>query len=320
MHITDVKIDVEAGLLRLCTDGPHQGHAIGINAREAQAIDTVYQPLIVGASVWERERLWLALKEAGRRAHLSPSTWGLVDIALWDLLGKTQDLPVFRVAGGFRDRVPAYRLGSAIQSDEITAQARAAKDEGLWGFAFDIDGQDDPAALARRLRHEVGDSFRLLCNGGRAQSLEQALTLGRVLDEINAHWYEEPLASDNLVALKDLSDALDLPVVAGAFIGAELTTATQALSTRAVDRLRFEIPTAGGITDALKLLRGAEAMGMNCEIGWARRSGPHAAAQVLGAARNAEFLAVDGDGPLEIKNGEALLPLEPGLGLSLSDS
>ena len=312
MQITDIQLD--EGRLRLCTDGPHQGFADGVHALEAQAIDEVYRPLILGTSVWERERIWLALRDAGRQAHLPPSTWGLVDIALWDLLGKAQGLPVFRAAGGFRDRVPVYRLGAGT-TDELAAQALAAKEKGLWGFKFGVGGRADPAALALRLRQAVGDGFRLLCDGGRALDLEHALGLGRALDEIGAHWYEEPLAEGDVAALQKLADALDLPVVAGAFADGEPTAATRALSTRAVDRLRFVLPTAGGITDALKLLRGAEALGMNCEIDWRRGGSPHAAAHLLGAARNAELLAVDADTPLPVQDGHALVPTEPGLGL-----
>lgn len=300
--------------MRLLTDGSHQGYADGAAPPDAHAIDTVYRPLLVGASVWERERLWLALKEAARRHRLPPSTWGLVDIALWDLLGKAQGLPVFRAAGGFRDRVPACRRATG-RPDAWAAQACTARDEGLWGFVFSVAGQADPADLARRLRSAVGDSFRLLCTGEGSLALEDALALGRVLDGLNVHWFEEPLAAGDLTALQKLSDALDLPVVAGAFANGEPTAGTRALSTRAVDRLRVEVPTAGGITDALKLLRGAEALGMNCEIDWARRGSPHAAAHLLGAARNAEFIVVDAETPLAITDGHVCLPDAPGLGL-----
>lgn len=317
MRITDIQCDPAAGLVRLCTDGPHQGLATGLDAATAAAIDAHYRPLLADATPWERERLWQALKAAGRRAGLAPATWGLVDIALWDLLGKAQDLPVFRAIGGFRDRVPAYLCGGDAKPE---AAARRARDAGFWGYKFTVDGHDDPATLAHALRRAVGDDFRLLCDASETLDLEAALALGRALDDIDAHWYEEPLADRDLTGLQKLADALDLPVVAGAF-AASIQSGTRALTTRAVDRLRFVLPTAGGITDALKLARGAEALGMNCEIDWHRAGTPHAAAHVLGAIRNAEFFAADGlDGPLPVIDGEVHLPLAPGLGLSSSAS
>ena len=100
----------------------------------------------------------------------------------------------------------------------------------------------------------------------------------------------------------------------------------RALTTRAVDRLRATIPTTGGITDVLKLARGAEALGMNCEIDWDRRCAPHAAAHLLGAVRNAEFIPCDAAAggttivePLSVIDGELHLPQEPGLGLRFTD-
>jgi len=325
MHITDITFHRGAGLLRLCTDGAQEGWAAGATAAAAEAIDAVYRPLLLGGTPWERERLWQRLRQAGRAAGLPPSTWGLVDIALWDLLGKAQGLPVYRVIGGFRDRVPAYLRGTPGVGMEAAAhQALAARDAGFWGYGFAAAGRSH--ADLRQLRQAVGDEFRLLCDGA-GLDLEGALALGRVLEEIDAHWFAEPLRDDDPTGLQQLADALDLPVVAGAFAGASLQLATRALSTRAVDRLRATLPTAGGITDVLKLARGAEALGLNCEIDWDRQGSPHAAAQLLAAVRNAEFFAADPADrpghpallPLALAGGELHLPAAPGLGVQLAD-
>jgi len=327
MHITDVQSNPTTGLLRLRTDTPHEGWALGVTTSIAAAIDTTYRPLLLGASPWERERLWQTLKREGHRAGLPPATWGVVDIALWDLLGKAQNLPVFRAIGGFRDRIPAYLRGNPdIPPDEVIEQAQTARARGFWGYEITIDNKGDSASLLRELRQAVGEKFRLLCNGAQNLDLEEALSLGRVLDEIGFHWFEEPLRDRDLTGLQKLSDAIDIPVVAGAFINGSIPTGTRALTTRAVDRLRATIPTTGGITDILKLARGAEALGMNCEIDWDRSSAPHAAAHLLGAVRNAEFIACDAANDsaaiveqLPILSGELHLPREPGLGLQFTD-
>ena len=328
MHITDVQSNPASGLLRLRTDTPHEGWATGVTAATAAAIDQIYRPLLLDASPWERERLWQTLKREGGRAGLPPATWGVVDVALWDLLGKMQGLPVFRVIGGFRDRVPAYLRGNPdIDLNEMANQARMARDKGFWGCEITIGSEGDSAALVRELRQAVGDPFRLLCNGDQGLDLEAALSLGRVLDEIDAHWFEEPLRDHDVTGLQKLSDALDIPVMAGAFLNGSILAGTRALTTRAVDRLRATIPTTGGITDVLKLARGAEALGMNCEIDRDRRGAPHAAAHLLGAVRNAEFFACDGPDDddaavvesLPVIDGELHLPQEPGLGLHFTD-
>ncbi len=325
MRITDLTFHLGTGLLRLRTDGPHEGWAVGATAAAAEAIDPVYRPLLLGGTPWERERLWRRLRQAGRAAGLAPFTWGLVDIALWDLLGKAQGLPVYRVIGGFRDRVPAYLRGAPQTSTAaLSRQATAARDAGFWGYGF------AGAGLSRtdlcQLRQAVGGEFRLLCDGA-GLDLEGALALGRALEEVGAHWFAEPLRDDDLTGLQQLADTLDLPVVAGAFAGASLQLGTRALSTRAIDRLRATLPTAGGITDVLKLARGAEALGLNCEIDWDRQGSPHAAAHLLAAVRNAEFFAADPADrpgnpalvPLTVAGGEVRLPSAPGLGLQLAD-
>ena len=326
MQITDVHCDVGSGLLRLCTDAEHEGWAVGIEASTASIIETHYRSLLVGETPWERERIWQALVQEGRRAGLQPLTWGVVDIALWDLLGKAQGLPVFRAIGGFRDRVPTYVCGAdGVDGEEAVRQALEARDEGFWGYKVKLEGRSAAERL-RTLRREVGDSLRIFGDGEQDLELEAALALGRVLEEIDAHWFEEPLLDGDVTGLQKLADALDIPVVAGGFAENSILAGTRALTTRAVDRVKATIPTMGGISDALKLARGAEALGMNCEIDWDRRFDPHAAVQLLGAVRNAEFFAVDPAAeestivePLTVVDGEVHLPQEPGLGLRFTD-
>ena len=325
MEITGIIHEPECELLRLVTGGDLEGWSPGVKAPAAQAIIDLLEPVLLGNSVWERDRLWRECLETGRAAGLTPTSWGSVDVALWDLFAKAQKLPLFRAIGGFRDRVPAVQLGSRGASTETRIkEAVTARDSGLFGYVVRGTRETDLIDALPALRAAVGGGFRLLYDAGQQFELEQALHVGRALERIDAHWFAEPLRDSDVTGLQKLSDALEIPVVAGAFMGDAILAGTRALSTRAVDRLRVGIPQGGGITAALKLARGAEALQMNCEIDWSAATGPHAAAQLLGAVRNAEFFATDGatvgvDGfhDLPIVNGELVLPSEPGLGLRL---
>jgi len=327
MQITAIIHDPEHNLLRLLTAGDLEGWSPGVSAPVAQTIFDLFEPILVGGSVWEREQLRQRCREAGRLAGLTPASLASVDVALWDLFAKAQNLPLFRAIGGFRDRLPAVRQGKrqASARDHIEA-AVAARDAGLFGYCLCATHEADLVDALPDLRAAVGDRFRLLYDGGQQFELEQALAVGRALEQIDGHWFAEPLGDGDVSGLQKLADALTIPVVAGAFMGDSIQAATRALTSRAVDRVRVTIPLNIGITGALKLARGAEALQMNCEIDWARSAGPYAAAHLLGAVRNAEFYTADGtfdgaDGfqPLSVIDGELLLPQEPGLGLQLID-
>lgn len=323
MRITGITYSPACHLLRITTDEADEGWSPGIEPAAAQAIIEIFEPLAIGCPVWERDLLWRQCREAGRGAGLTPGSWGSVDIALWDLFAKAQDLPLFRAIGGFRDRVPAVRRGERdVSMEDHIEAATAARDTGLFGYIVRATREADLIDALPSLREAVGNEFRLLYDGEQAFELEQALAVGRALERIDAHWFAEPLCNGDVTGLQKLSDSLDIPVAAGAFMGDSILAGTRALTSRAVDRVRATIPQGGGITDALKLARGAEALQMNCEIEWKATTGPHAAAHLLGAVRNAEFFATDGvevsvDGfhPMSIIKGELVLPAEAGLGL-----
>jgi L-alanine-DL-glutamate epimerase-like enolase superfamily enzyme len=327
MNITAIIHHPECGLLRLCTGGAEEGWTCGVSDDLAREILGAYEPLLLGEAVWERERLWRQCRDAGRDAGLPPASWGHVDVALWDLFARAQRLPLFRAIGGFRNRIPAYRRGTVdLTLAAVLREATVARDAGYLGYSLRMGAEEDVIAALLALRPTVGDDFRLMYDGAGELEPEQALAVGRALEDIDGHWFAEPLRNGDVTGLQKLADALDVPVVAGAFIEGSIVAGTQALTTRAVDRLRATIPTTGGITDALKLARGAESLGMNCEIDWDRSAGPHAAAHLLGAIRNAELYAAEGTSeaamgfaPLHVSEGELLLPPEPGLGLCLND-
>ena len=102
-------------------------------------------------------------------------------------------------------------------------------------------------------------------------------------------------------------------------MGDSILAGTRALTTRAVDRVRMVLPDGGGITEALKLARGAEALQMNCEIEGRGACGLQAAAHVMGAVRNAELLEVgfthEVGALTALEQGHLQLSMDPGLGL-----
>ena len=324
MRVIQITYSSEESLLRLCADDGSEGWAPGVVAPMAQSIIETYGPVVEGCSVWERDRAWRACRDAGRAAGLTPASWGYVDIALWDLFAKAQGLPVFRAIGGFRDRVPVYRSGSdTAECDVVVGEALAAHREGSFGYCLQAVCADETVGMLRALRREAGPELRILCDGRQRFDLEEALQIGRALEEIDGHWFAEPLRDRDVTGLQRLSDALSVPVVAGAFMGDSILAGTRALTTRAVDRVRMVLPDGGGITEALKLARGAEALQMNCEIKGRGACGLQAAAHVMGAVRNAELLAVDvalkGKALPALEQGHMQLSMDPGLGLDRAE-
>ena len=268
MRIVDIVIQARTGWLRLLTDSDYEGWCSGVPVSAAATIQALYSPLLFGAGPHQRERLWRAMVAETANRGLGEPLWAYVDVALWDLFGKSLQLPVNRVLGGFRDRVPAsFRGGSGLADDDAIAAAVAAAEVGCWAY---VDAVARPVeailALALRIRQAVGTDFRLIHDGGGRYTHPEALRLGRGLEAAAYHRLENPLPATDLPGLEALTSSLDLPIYTAVPGPDAHRRAATLLARNATDGLIASVPGSGGITDVIKLARAAECFGVNCEL------------------------------------------------------
>ena len=117
----------DLGLVTLRTDDGPEGHAfLGSAMRpaslDAQGLIQYLKPIVMGQDPLERERLWQALWQRNRATTIR--TIGAVDVALWDLCGKIAGLPVHRLLGSYRHRVPAYASSAVLAVPQEYAETR----------------------------------------------------------------------------------------------------------------------------------------------------------------------------------------------------
>ena len=342
--ITRLQVQAPAGVVRLSAEGAGEevcGAALICPDRlpPAATVDRM-RAALVGRPLADRERLWRDL----RAAAAGSDSAGLagVDIALWDLWSKALGLPLYRAIGGFRTEVPVCLSGeAACDSDDAAAGAADAVRDGYRGYrvagtAVSI-GAKAPAAVRKRVldairavRDAVPEDFPLLYGVPAGGHLE-ALAIGRALDEAGYRWFEDPLPGADGEALGRLAAELDTPVLATVGGPDAARQAAAHLSRQSADLIRVRIPDAGGITEALKIARAAEAFGVNCEIDPEDGNGGFAAAGLMGALRNAMFLlwvtresgerARTADGlirtPITVRDGAVTLGAVAGLGMDL---
>jgi L-alanine-DL-glutamate epimerase-like enolase superfamily enzyme len=289
---------------------------------DARTFKIQWAPELVGANALDREYIWHKMWMARRYFHM-PSTapLALIDELLWDLAGQKTGLPVHKLLGGFRDRVPAYLTETAVSFDEALASARRAREHGFHGFKdHSILGVKTNIELARELRTVVGDDMVLMHDPVQQYTVDEAITVGRELEKLDYLWIEEPLQESDLHGLKCLSDALDLHVLALESVQGAPYLAVEYLRAGAIDIVR---QTGLGITGQMKLANLAEMFGISCHGG-----NPH----VVAAIRNddwwehAAWPATAPDRVLtaattklirnthRIENGFMYVPQTPGLG------
>src|ERR1043166_4554258 len=177
----------DLGLVTLKTDSGLEGHAfLGSAMRpaslDAQGLVQFLKPLVIGADPLDRERLWQALWHRNRTTSIR--TIGAVDVALWDLCGKIANLPIHRLLGSFRTRVPAYASSAVLGSPREYADEAVRFQKNGW-TAYKIHPPTDPSIdieVCRAVRHAVGDAYRLMLDSTWSYEYPDALRVGKVVE------------------------------------------------------------------------------------------------------------------------------------------
>jgi L-alanine-DL-glutamate epimerase-like enolase superfamily enzyme len=288
----------QLGLVTLSTDDGPEGHAfLGSAMRgahlDAQSLVQYLKPLVVGQDPLDRERLYQAMWQKNRSTTLRAI--GAVDVALWDLAGTIAGLPIHRLLGSYRDSVPAYASSAVLPSREAYAdEAARYKAEG-W-TAYKIHPPTMPAqdiAVCAAVRRAVGDGFTVMLDGSWAYDYPDALRVGKAIEDLAYHWYEDPLADDDLYGYVKLKRQLHIPILATEYSPGGFTAFAPWITAQATDFLRGDVAVKGGITALVKAAHLAEAFHMNLEIHHGGNSLNNVAnLHVTLAIRNCEYFEV----------------------------
>jgi L-alanine-DL-glutamate epimerase-like enolase superfamily enzyme len=274
--------DAVQSLLRIVTDEGVEGYYFGVG--NAEAIQTIVKPALIGEDPFYREKIWQRLKE-WQRLHigvLSDRVLGAVDMALWDLAGRYLNQPVYKLLGGYRDKVKAYastmcgdELEGGLNTPEAYADfAEQCKHRGYTAFKLHtwmppIPWAPDPkkdVAACRAVRERVGDDMVLMLDCYHNYSREEALFIGRELEKLNFYWIEEPMDEHSISSYVWLTQQLDIPVVGPETAEGKMYTRAEWIVRGASDISRGGVMDVGGITPLMKIAHLCESFGVRMEV------------------------------------------------------
>ena len=236
-----------------------------------QVIDLHLKPLLIGKDPWDIEFLWQLMYRKtmafGRRG-IGMVAISAVDIALWDILGKSAKQPVYRLLGGrTKPRIPVYasRLYS-VELSELAAEAKRYKSEGYkamklrfgWGPTDGAAGMQRNLNLVRTVRETVGDGIDVMADAYMGWTLDYAKRMLPLLEPFNLRWLEEPVIPDDVHGYAELKSYGRVPIAGGEH---EFTAYgfRDLLEARALDYIQFDTNRVGGLTQARKIAALAEA-------------------------------------------------------------
>ena len=298
-----------------------------IIGEDALAPERLYQKLF--ALTWQRlahEKGW------SREALVRISS--AMDIACWDLVGKVAGLPLYRLFGGFRDKVPCY-VTCAYYRDgkdlaELREEMQMLKAQGHTGFKAKAGGLPLKEDMRRLeiVREVIGETNDLMVDVNRGWDLATAIEGARLLEPLRPRWLEEPVRwADDRRELKLLAQKTRIPLSAGE---SELTSygCRSLLEEQAIQILQFDCTMFGGFTEGRK-------MAALCELNHVQVAPHHDCfihAHIVAASPAGciveSFTDPERDplqaelfeNPPKISGGWLTLNEAPGLGLTLSET
>jgi L-alanine-DL-glutamate epimerase-like enolase superfamily enzyme len=295
-------------------------------------IHAILAPILIGEDPSQIEALSAKLEQGVAGNYFTKAS---LEMALWDIFGKSVGLPVYRLLGGaVRDEVQTKWSISGLEPARAAEIASWAASEGFHTVKVKVG--IDPAADIQRVkavRGAVGARIRVGVDANGGWSVSTALATVPRLREHNIFFVEQPVAAADITGMAQVRRGIELPVIADESVYSP-QDALGLVRAAAADVFSVYVGKAGGIAAARKIVAIAEAAGLACTIGSNLELGVGSAAMIHLAmatrgVRTEEFPA-DIIGPLYYEDDLLVEPLllekgrarpheRPGLGVELDE-
>jgi L-alanine-DL-glutamate epimerase-like enolase superfamily enzyme len=251
-----------------------------------------------------------------------------IDVALWDIKGKALDQPLWKLLGGHRDRIATYASGSlrrGLTDDQAQRAAQILLQKGFREMKTQmaLPGNRTPAEEVRRVRvvrEAIGPDIKLMCDINQRWRPEQAIDIGSRVEDVGLFWLEDVTTADDFAGLARVTAALKTPIAGGEYVWG-IVPFRHMIEAHSVDIVMIDLARVGGVSQWMKVAAMAEAFNLPV----VSHVMPEMLVHMVAACPNGltvEYmpwmLALYEETPT-IENGELVLPLKPGLGLTFDE-
>ena len=354
MQITDIKFEAyrwprtkpitnglytytHAGLNAIIVETDENVQGLGlttdlVSANIISAVVEALKPTLIGKDPFDNERHWHEMwrpKLVGRRG-LTTRAIGAIDIALWDIKGKALGIPLYKLLGGFTNKVEAYVAGGYYEPGkglkELAEEMKSHLDIGARAVKMKIGGVpiNEDVERVKVVREAIGKDIKLMVDANNAYRHYQAMEVARKIEEYDVFWFEEPVEPDDYEGSAIIAKSTSTPIAAGEN---EYTRYgfRDMINARSADILQPDALVLGGITEFMKIAALAQANDLDIS--------PHGAQEVhihlVSAIPNGLILEFYNDTvdpmwgksyteTININDGYVSAPDLPGLGLELN--
>ena len=273
MFFGNTKPRINPVIVQLMTDEGLEGFGLAYAFNDSQinslkaSIDDL-EEVVIGQDISRWAATWndlhTALKHAGQWGGYGINAIGAIDIAFWDLRAKALKLPLARLLGGFRDKVPAYAsnwLWEFLSIDELQKQAASLVKEGhrAMKMKMGVKTHEENVTRFKAVRDAVGNDVDIMVEGHWSWTVSEAIRIARALEPFNPFWLEDPvglhdgdICLEDTAALAQVAAAVDVPIAAGETFSTKYGF-RHIVEDKAVDIVIVDVLRAGGITEWMKI-------------------------------------------------------------------
>lgn len=323
-----VQVETESGIVGEAYAGDEDKTLVDIDA----IVHNELAPALIGQDAMRTEHCWQLMYPATydilRDRRLGLIAIGAVDAALWDAIGKALGQPLWRLWGGFRNRVPLMAIGGYYGEPlgSIGEEIQYYKDAGLAGVKFKVGGRSpkEDAARVMDARTAAGDDFVITVDANNGYTVGEAVDFAGRVAELDIRWFEEPVQWHNdLRGLRDVRYRTTIPICAGQ---SELSPSgcRDLMETGSIDVCNFDASWSGGPTQ----WRRTAAIAHSYDVQMAHHEEPQVSTHLIASQAHGTFVEcfhpdrdpfwwklIANRPPLE--DGHLVLSERPGLGWDL---
>jgi len=301
-------------------------------------VSDLLKPVLLGQDARQVEPLWERMYSTQRLRGYSDGFFteaiAGVDLALWDILGKFTEQPLYQLLGGkYRSKIPTYTGIAGASTEALKDSALKAVAQGFGAVKMGLSKGQGTNDLGRVLAvaEAIQGKAQLLVDSLGGYKLHEAVIVGRELDRVQIGWWEDPLTPDDTESYPKLADTLNTPIVAGE----ELCNRFQfrdLFARKSVDIINPDVCRAGGITEMKRIAVLADTH----EILWSPHvstgTAPYVSASIHLACATPNCVIMEGGNsfagpfgnvllkqPFDWAPGFAIVPERPGLGVEFDE-
>jgi len=337
-----VKVETDAGLFGFGEASSAYGHSFPLVVKEI--VDGTFRRILVGEDPTDIERLvtkmrtyiWGYLGSTG----VACQAISAIEIALWDILGKAANMPIYKLLGADKDAVEVYATGAANFGVDFDWHKRFFErnmKEGFTGVKVRVGKSKDwDEEFVRMTRELVGNEINVMIDAYMTYKPETAMEMAQRFAPYKPFFFEEPLSQHDLSSLERISRLSPVPIALGERVSS-LYAFKELVERKIGNIFQPDATIVGGIKECLAVCTLSEAFSIPCipHIGGLSAVGYAANLHVALASRNVSMLELDGAGwqPMRdeiladpifdtstcLVNGKLTAPQKPGLGIEVNE-